>query len=375
MAAHADMDLISDHIEKTIGKIHSVFHEIVSDEIHLDVCYVKSDSTRDYDVLVTMGMSAIPMNTPDDSDDPKYIELIILLPKDWPLEHLNMFSENYYWPIRLLKDLARFAHHNKTYLGYAHTIANAENESELAPYAKNNQFCASILLPSVSLGEQSFILRRDDERDIYFFCVIPIFREELFFKLENGADELMDLFDQCQVSDIVDIHRQSAIRKQKPKFGISFEPIYGTFSFTYFDVDIDLFVVPVSCRVVVQANNEVVLDEKKFSTSHQCSFQVGENEIHIYIKQKNLLSSKLLITVSSTYQGTREYEYDMGEDPALEHLAGKNSFTRQIILGALGTILGIHAVKYYGTTVGIAFCVVFLILWWIVEYIFLRKNK
>ncbi len=375
MAAYASMDLISDHIEKTIGEIHSVFHEIVSDEIHLDVCYVKSDSTRDYEVLVTMGMSAIPMQTSEDSNDPKYIELIILLPKDWPLEHLNMFSENYYWPIRLLKDLARFAHHNQTYLGYAHTIANAENESELSPYADNNQFCASILLPSITLGEQSFILRRDDGRDIYFFCVIPIFREELFFKLENGADKLMDLFDQYQVDDIVDIHRQSVILEHKPKFGISFEPIYGTFSFTYFDVDIDLFVVPVSGRVVIKANDDVVLDEKKLSTSHQCSFHVGDNELHVYIKQKNIISSKLLITVSSTQQDTREYAYDMGEDPALEHLYGKNTFIISIIIGALDTLVALYIYRHYGVMPAILFGVLFTLLWWIAEYVFLRKNK
>lgn len=373
MAAHADMELITNHIKKNIGEIHSVFHEIISDEIHLDICYVQSDPSREYEALITMGMSAIPLTTSEDSDDPEYVELIILLPKDWPLEKLNMFSEDFYWPIQLLKDLARFAHHNKTHLSYAHTVANAD---ELVSYAKNNNFCASILLPSVTLGEDAFILRRkSNSEDVYFFCVVPIFEDELFFKMENGADKLMDLFDEHQVSDIVDIHRGSVISTPKNKFGLSFEAIYGNYSFDYFGHKIDIFVVAVSGRVVVQVDDWVILDSRKFTTTHKCYFEHEGKRIDFVIKQKNIFSGKLLITVSSSHSEARKYLYDMGEDPALEHLFGKNRSIINIILSCLGTIVGIHAIREYGTIKGIIFCVVFLVLWWIVEYVFLRKNK
>jgi hypothetical protein len=375
MSAHADMDLISSHIENSIGKVHSVFHEIVSDEIHLDICYVKSDESREYEVLVTMGMSAIPLTTPEDSDDPKYVELMILLPKDWPLEHLNMFSENFYWPIRLLKDLARFAHHNKTYLSYAHTVANAEDENELVPYAKNNNFCASILLPSMTLGEESFILRRDYGKDIYFFCVVPIFEDELLFKMENDADQLMDLFDEHQVSDIVDIHRGSVISTSKNKFGLSFEAIYGNYSFDYFGHNIDIFVVAISGRVVVQVDDQVILDSRKFTTTHRCYFENQGKRIDLVIKQKNIVSGKILITASSSHHETKEYLYDMGEDPALEHLFGKNTLIISIIIGALDALVTLYVYRHYGVVPAIIFGVVFTILWWIAEYVFLRKNK
>jgi Suppressor of fused protein (SUFU) len=375
MTAHTDMDLISNHIENTIGKIHTVLHEIISDEVHLDVCYVKSDPSREFEALITMGMSAIPINTPAESNEPKYIELIILLPKDWPLEHLNMFSEDYYWPIRLLKDLARFAHHNQTYLGYAHTIANAENENELSPYAKNNNFCASILLPSMTLGEESFILRRDDDQDIYFFCVVPIFQDELFFKFEHGADQLMNLFDEHQVSDIVDIYRHSVTPQPKEKFGLSFEAIYGSYSFNYFDHIIDIFVVAISGRVVVQVDNQVILDSRKFTTTHKCYFEQGDKRIDIVIKQKNIISTKLFITVSSSHHEPQEFLYDMSEDPALEHLCGKNKFIISIIIGALDTLATLYVYRHYGVAPAVIFGVVFTLFWWIAEYVFLRKNR
>lgn len=212
MASYADMDLISNHIERTIGKISTVFHEVVSDDLHIDVCHVKSSFFKRYEVLITMGMSAKPLNVPDESDDPKFIELMILLPKGWPLKKQCFYNENSYWPIRLLKDLARFAHHNNTSLSYAHTVANAENEDELTAYADSNNFCACILLPSITLGENSFVLERNGEgNDVYFFSVIPLYEKELLFKLNNDADMLMDLFDKFKISDVVDINRPPVV--------------------------------------------------------------------------------------------------------------------------------------------------------------------
>lgn len=37
----SSIDEISDHIEKNVGKIHMVFHELVSDQVHIDVHWVK----------------------------------------------------------------------------------------------------------------------------------------------------------------------------------------------------------------------------------------------------------------------------------------------------------------------------------------------
>lgn len=36
-----NIDAISNHIEKYIGKIDCVFHEIISDKVHIDVHWVK----------------------------------------------------------------------------------------------------------------------------------------------------------------------------------------------------------------------------------------------------------------------------------------------------------------------------------------------
>lgn len=212
MRKNVDMDAISVHIEKNIGRVHQVFHEIVSDDLHIDVCHVKSSLFRRYEVLVTMGMSAKPMEIPEDSEEPRFMELMVLLPKGWPLTKDKFFDEKNYWPIRLLKDLARFVHHGKTWFGFGHTIANAENESDLIPYSDGVGFCACTLLPSLTFGESSYVLQQESEKgDIGFLTVIPIYENELKYKLEHGLDALLDLFDKHKVSDRIDLKRRDVV--------------------------------------------------------------------------------------------------------------------------------------------------------------------
>lgn len=59
------LEEISDHIEKYVGKIDMVFHEIVSDQVHIDVHWVKPTEERPFHTLITSGMSDKEMTTPD----------------------------------------------------------------------------------------------------------------------------------------------------------------------------------------------------------------------------------------------------------------------------------------------------------------------
>ena len=109
-----DAELIGDisrHVCRCVGKIDVVFHEIVSDDLHIDVHHVRSSWRRRFELLVTSGMSERPMSVPDESECP-YAELAILLPRAWPLNEEAFRNEDHYWPIRLLKFLARFPHEN-----------------------------------------------------------------------------------------------------------------------------------------------------------------------------------------------------------------------------------------------------------------------
>ena len=116
-----EMEAVEGHIEQYFGKFENVFHELVSPDIHVDICVVPPSEERDYCTLVTMGMGAHRMNVPEELAEYKLerAELAIALPADWKLDQESMKDEKWYWPIRLLKSLARLPIASDTWLGSA----------------------------------------------------------------------------------------------------------------------------------------------------------------------------------------------------------------------------------------------------------------
>ena len=61
-----EMSAIEWHIKNTFGAFENVFHELVSPDIHVDICVVPPTEKRDYYTQVTMGMRAYQMNVPEE---------------------------------------------------------------------------------------------------------------------------------------------------------------------------------------------------------------------------------------------------------------------------------------------------------------------
>ena len=120
------MQDIDRHIEKHIGKISMVFHEVVSDLVHIDIHQIPPSDERPYWTLVTSGMSDLPMTTPEGREEFAHAELVLCLPKSWKMEQSDWKDEVHYWPIRWLKVCARFPHEYKTWLCWGHTLPNGD---------------------------------------------------------------------------------------------------------------------------------------------------------------------------------------------------------------------------------------------------------
>ena len=83
------MEAVERHIQQYFGKSENVFHELVSPDIHVDICVVPPSTERDYYTLVTMGMGAHRMNVPEELAEYKLerAELAIALPGNRKLRH------------------------------------------------------------------------------------------------------------------------------------------------------------------------------------------------------------------------------------------------------------------------------------------------
>ena len=100
------MDTVDEHIKEYFGEFPTVYHEIHSPDVHIDICIIPPTTDNNYYTLITMGMGAHIMDIPEDLEPQKYgrAELLICLPPDW---RVGESDEEWFWPITLLKNLAR----------------------------------------------------------------------------------------------------------------------------------------------------------------------------------------------------------------------------------------------------------------------------
>jgi len=210
-AAEACLEHISEHIARYLGEPASVLHEIASDTVHIDVHVVMPTEEFPGIRLVTSGMSDLPMAVPPEAGAPRFLELMISLPADWRISEESLQDERWYWPIRLLKVLARLPHKHDTWLGYGHSMPNGYPPE---PFAPGVAFCGALLLPPLSVPPEFYKLKIDEEKEITFLAVVPLFAGEMDLKLRRGSDALLDLFDRHDIGDVVDIGRRDVSKRR-----------------------------------------------------------------------------------------------------------------------------------------------------------------
>lgn len=200
-----EMKAVEAHIEKYFGPIDNVLHEIVSPDIHVDICLIKPTEERDYYTLVTMGMGAHKMDVPEEYAEYKLerAELVIALPKDWKLDNDSIHDENWYWPLRLLKSLARLPIVSECWLGNAHTIDHED------PYAPCTQLNGCMLVAPQDTDGDASCMNLPNGDDVNFYQVIPLYQEEMEYKIEHGVKALIDKM--AKVSFVVKNNRRCCI--------------------------------------------------------------------------------------------------------------------------------------------------------------------
>lgn len=215
MYSEEEMKALEDHIRKYIGSFDFVFHEIVSEDIHVDIVIVPPSKKRDHYTVLTLGMGAYLMDIPKEYQDdicPR-IELAITLPSTWNFSEDAIHDENNYWPIRLLKDLAHLPILCDTFLAPTHTVDNEE------PYA-NTKFTGIVLdylqdyypLSEDDDYKAHYCQLSEDEGVVQFMQVMPLYKEELDYAVKNGSASLFDLMEEKGFSYSVDKERKNLVK-------------------------------------------------------------------------------------------------------------------------------------------------------------------
>lgn len=171
-----DHDLIvavDEHIDRHLGSGGFVIHELLSPAVHVDLIPSPATDERPFTVVTTCGMAELPMRTPDDDEvsDLTHAELFVLLPPDWPLDEALMQDERHWWPLRLLKTLARFPHEFDAWLWTGHTVPN---EDPPEPYAEGTGLCGALIMPPMLVPDGFGVLERPDAAPIHFLMVVRV---------------------------------------------------------------------------------------------------------------------------------------------------------------------------------------------------------
>jgi hypothetical protein len=202
-------EIIDTHLDKFISKPDkniAVFHEIESPDFHLDVYWIKPDANRNYTILMTNGVSSVPLKTPGKQFS-KHIELCILLPSNWDLEKEHWKKPENFWPLDLLKTLGRYPSENNTWLGYGHSIS-------IGKPIIGTKFTSIVLLKSKTLPD-GFQRIKCGKDTIELYTLIPLYLEELNYKNNNGANKLIELFDEEDISDIINMKRKNVCKNEE----------------------------------------------------------------------------------------------------------------------------------------------------------------
>ncbi len=202
-----ELEEYESYVQTCLGSYEQVFHEIASPDVHLDVLPIPPDERMPFYKLVTMGAGAYRMNLPEPMQgyDLEYAEYMIFVPADW---NLNSSDEKDYWPMRTLKSIARLPINADTWLGYGHTVsANAEG----SPYAENTPFSSILLVNAADRYGRPMKLNLSSGRTVRFYLLIPLYPEELQYKMEHDADELLNLLAEVPGFDVVNNDRRNAV--------------------------------------------------------------------------------------------------------------------------------------------------------------------
>ena len=200
----ADMDTIEAHIETHFGKFDWIMHETIPGEyVHLDICVIPPREDHNYYTLVTMGMGAFTMNAPE--KDEARAELLINLPPDWKLGEDAWEDEHWFWPVGILKALARYPMLHDDWLGWGHTVYGSEDS-----YTDNTKLCGVVLLSPGAFGDPASVCTLPNGEPVNFYQVIPLYREEIEFKREYEVDRLLEKFPD-ELLEVIDPSRPNVI--------------------------------------------------------------------------------------------------------------------------------------------------------------------
>ncbi len=177
--------------------------EIVRTEPPIAIHVVPPGDGRPCLTLFTTGMSAQPMPVSEGNEEFQFAELFIQLPADWPTSKDAWSNPEHGWPIRWLRQIAKYPHQNDTWLGGPAAVF--ANEDPPQPLAPGMGFAAMFLI-----AEKQFVA--SDRGAVQFYRMVPMYAEEWELHRREGIGALARALDQVDTPFVVTPNRRNAAK-------------------------------------------------------------------------------------------------------------------------------------------------------------------
>lgn len=159
-------------------------------------------------VLVTNGLSDYEMPVPEKEMGNEFNEIFFCLPSYWEWEDMENANTN--WVFHWIQRLAKYVQEKETWFGHGHTMPCGKEKQELSALMKENHF----MLMRPLLLEQEMAPIMTDGKEVQFLSIVPIFENELDYKLGKGTRKLVTRFINKGVSEKLDDFRPSVMTRK-----------------------------------------------------------------------------------------------------------------------------------------------------------------
>jgi hypothetical protein len=202
-------DQVRAHVAQHLGPVRETLRDS-TDTTDIEILHIPPQDTRPVRTLVTAGISDRAMNVPIGSDGPRYIELMMTLPRTWPFDNQARQDPRWKWPLAQLRAIARMPMAADRWIGWGETIPNGDPPQPLGP---GTQLCGAVIVPSL-LVPQEFYELKAGSHSIAFFSVMPLYKEEIELKQARGVNQLFETLLDAGVKDFVDPRRKNVARRK-----------------------------------------------------------------------------------------------------------------------------------------------------------------
>lgn len=166
---------------------------------------IKIEMRSEITVLMTNGLSEYVMPVPEKFKERANIELYFCLPSYWDLT-----TENGKWVIDWIQKLAKHCIEKEKWFGIGHTFPNGNPALPLSVTMKQKY----LMLNTPYFLENELAPIEEGNQNIHFLAIIPIFEDEMDYKMGKGTYKLLQKIEGKGISELLDDYRMSCLKSK-----------------------------------------------------------------------------------------------------------------------------------------------------------------